>query len=565
MPNQRNIIGYGGDHQKQIKDLFPGYQTKVNPGYTHKDQYFDNANINKNKFELTQPKMWGATAYEVPAQAALDSLYSADYLKKYTPKVEEVNARRARLNTNLAPISPYFNALLPDTNIQFHENLTPVDTDTLTSRDSNMYIPYTQAISFGVQEAVDDGKHTKFLDPRYGNSGIIGYPEVLYNGFYPVQPDFSKEYTYPQQVFDSFKNHELGHFANFPNTGVFNLETNSNPSLFNYKYYNTPEGSTYGKYMKFPEEQDTDYGSKVTYNQDPSEFYNFLGQVKRWGPKFGFDGTMDTSDMTKHRQAMMDTVNHIMNLKPEDIDDIELLRAHNFLNTAKQNYPYNMQDPIKVRQGRGAKYSRMADDAYQARLKELGIGDQFDDNNLNEHTYNTINQSLADKGQSIVDSWIPYRQYKYIDDDYNKWLDDTRKDLSPAARLDSGAATPTFVESVYPNFKDRHSKEDLIKYFKFRENYRNFYNGLRDERRAIEKELMERDPMFQNRSYLYNTQKLRERDPMFKNMEKLKLHNPEEVIPSMILDQVSDDDLRALVRNRRSSANKGALQRLMYS
>jgi hypothetical protein len=51
---------------------------------------------------------------------------------------------------------------------------------------------------------------------------------------------------------------------------------------------------------------------------------------------------MDTSDMTKHRQAMMDTVNHIMNLKPEDIDDIELLRAHNYLNTAKGNYPYNM-------------------------------------------------------------------------------------------------------------------------------------------------------------------------------------------------------------------------------
>jgi hypothetical protein len=53
---------------------------------------------------------------------------------------------------------------------------------------------------------------------------------------------------------------------------------------------------------------------------------------------------------------------------------------------------------------------------------------------------------------------------------------------------------------------------------------------------------------------------------MFKNMEKLKQHNPEEVIPSMILDQVSDDDLRALVRNRQyTSPNRGALSRLMYS
>jgi hypothetical protein len=66
---------------------------------------------------MTSPQAAGTTAYEVPAQAALDSLYSADYLKKYTPKVEEVNARRARLNTSLAPISPYFNVLLPDTNI----------------------------------------------------------------------------------------------------------------------------------------------------------------------------------------------------------------------------------------------------------------------------------------------------------------------------------------------------------------------------------------------------------------------------------------------------------------
>jgi hypothetical protein len=86
--------------------------------------------------------MWGTTAYEVPAQAALDSLYSADYLKKYTPKVEEVNARRAGLNTNLAPISPYFNVLLPNDK-WFSKDLTPYKNNSLISMHSSAYFPLT--------------------------------------------------------------------------------------------------------------------------------------------------------------------------------------------------------------------------------------------------------------------------------------------------------------------------------------------------------------------------------------------------------------------------------------
>lgn len=553
MSNQRNIIGTG-DHQKLIKQFFPGYESKVNPGYTHKDQYFDKQNIDKFGFRLTKPKMLGTTAYEVPAQAALDSLYSADYLKKYTPKVQEVNARRAKLNTNLSPISPYFNVLLPDTDVKFDKNLIPLNEETLTSMTSSAYLPLTQSLNFGVHEAADGGTHSKFLDSRYNEQQHSGrWAEQ--NGFYPVLPDFSKSYTNPQQVFKSFRNHELGHFANHPSAGegTFDLIKNNKPSSFYNKYFATPEGSTYGKYMLYPEidtrfiryrpgPTDPVHLRHGTYNQVPGEFYNFLGQVKRWGPKFGIEGTMDTSDMTKHRQAMKDTVNHIMNLKPEDIDDTELLRAHNYLNTAKKTYPRSVHNQDEVRDVKMENaYNVMADSIYSAKLRDLGIEDGQAPN-INEHTYNNINQSLAFKGQPIVDTWIPYRKYKAIDGDVKNYLQ-TSKNIDPLIVTD----TPAFIEALYPALKDKYSKEDLIKYFKFQDNYNNFHGGLKDERRNRVLELMEKDPM------------------NFKNMQDLNQHNPQEVIPSMILDQVSDDDLRALVNNRRSSSNNGALRRLMYS
>lgn len=431
MRDQRNIIGTG-DHENLLKQLFPGYQNKVNPGYTHKDQYFDTDNINRFRFRLTEPKMKGTTAYEVPAQAALDSLYSADYLKKYTPKVDEVNARRAKLNTNLSPISPYFNVLLPDNNIEYRDTgrLAPLNRDAFISMNSSAYFPFTQALNFGVQEAVDGGKHAKFLDPKYAEDTQRSNHWSVQNGFAPLRPDFNKKYATPHRVFKSHKDHELGHFVNYPNEGIFDLTKYKRPQEFYNEYFATPEGHTYGKYLKFPKLRTTkrdilnvlDHGN---YNQVPSEFYNFLGQVKRWGPKFGIKGTMDTSDMAKHRQAMKDTVKHIMNLKPQNIDELELLRAHNYLNTAKSEYPGNM----------------------------------FNQNDVKR-----------------------------------------------------------FMES------------------KYREQ-------AKDEQEA--KELIDKDP-----------------NNYYKNIQDLNQYNPQEVIPSMILDQVSDDDLKALVD---SSANGRSLRGLMYS
>lgn len=563
MPDQRNIVGTG-DHYKQIKELFPGYQTQVNKGYTHRNQYFDYENINKfNFYRMTSPQAAGTTAYEIPAQAALDSLYSADYLKKYTPKVEEVNARRARLNTNLSPISPYFNVLLPDTDIQFKRDLTPVNNQTLTSMYSSAYLPLTQSLNFGVHEAVEDGTHTKFLDGRYSRPQKSGH-WAIQNGFSPVRPDFSKEYTYPQQAFTSLKNHELGHFVNYPGAGegVFNLVKNDTPSSFYPKYYATPEGHTYGKYMIFPEldtramsyrrnQYDPVYlhSSSTTYNQVPAEFYNFLGQVKRWGPKFGFDGTMDTSDMTKHRQAMMDTVTHIMNLKPEDIDDIELLRAHNYLNTAKENYPSNMLDQNSIRDVMKRKaedeYYQQARNEYKIKEKAL-FGDlpesPFD---INEQAYNTINQILANNGQQSLDTWIPYRAFKAISNDIKALPPDL-----PELKYRRSEATPEILaEAIHPVLNGKYSKEDLTKYFKFFYKWEDLDEGLREERGNRKSELMEKDP-----------------NNYYKNIQNLDQYNPEEVIPSMILDQVSDDDLKALVNNRQfPSTNSGALNRLMYS
>lgn len=562
MPDQRNIVGTG-DHYKQIKQLFPGYETQTNTGYTHKDQYFDNENIDKFGFKLTQPQMLGTTAYEVPAQAALDSLYSADYLKKYTPKVEEVNDRRAKLNTNLAPISPYFNVLLPDTKIQYDDDLTPSRSNSLISMNSPAYFPFTQTLNFGLHEAAEEGPHTKFLDGRYSRPQKSGR-WAKQNGFGPVRPDFSKEYTHPQQASKSLKNHELGHLVNYPDAGegVFDLTKNNSPSSFYPKYYTTPEGHTYGKYMLFPELDTYSamnrshpddpiylYHSSSTYNQVPGEFYNFLGQVKRWGPKFGFDGTMDTSDMTKHRQAMMDTVNHIMNLKPEDIDDIELLRAHNYLNTAKQNYPRNMSNQNKIRdiakEHAEDKYYQQARDEY--RIKEKAIfGDMpespFD---ISEQAYNTINQILANNGQQSLDTWIPHRAYKAISNDIKALPPDL-----PELNLKMSESTPEMIaEAMHPVLNGKYSKEDLTKYLKFFYNLEDLDDGLREERGNRKLELMEKDP----KNY-------------YKNIQDLDQHNPEEVIPSMILDQVSDDDLRALVNNRQStSTNRGSLQRLMYS
>lgn len=562
MPQQRNIVGTG-DHYKQIKQLFPGYETQTNTGYTHKDQYFNNENIDKFKFKLTQPQMLGTTAYEVPAQAALDSLYSADYLKKYTPKVEEVNARRAKLNTNLAPISPYFNVLLPDPKILYDDDLTPRD-NSLISMYSPAYFPFTQTLNFGLHEAAEEGPHTKFLDGRYSRPQKSGR-WAKQNGFGPLYPDFSKEYTHPQQASKSLKNHELGHFVNYPDAGegVFDLTKNNSPSSFYPKYYTTPEGHTYGKYMLFPELDTYSamnrshpddpiylYHNSSTYNQVPGEFYNFLGQVKRWGPKFGFDGTMDTSDMTKHRQAMMDTVNHIMNLKPEDIDDIELLRAHNYLNTAKQNYPRNMSSQNKVRdiakERAEDEYYRQARDEYKIKEKAI-FGDMpespFD---INEQAYNTINQILANNGQQSLDTWIPYRAFKTISDDIKALPPD-----SPELNQRMSEATPEMMaEAIHHRLNGKYSKEDLTKYLKFFYKWEDFDEGLREERGNRKSELMEKDPK-----------------NFYKNIQNLDQHNPEEVIPSMILDQVSDDDLRALVNNRRfpSTNNNGALSRLMYS
>lgn len=556
MADQRKIEGTG-DHQELIKQLFPGYESQVNPGYTHKDQYFDKQNIDKFGFRLTEPKMLGTTAYEVPAQAALDSLYSADYLKKYTPKVEEVNARRAKLHTNLQPISPYFNVLLPDTDVQFSKNLIPLKKGVLPSMTSSAYFPLTQALNFGVHEAVDGGTHSKYLDHKYNRQQHSGR-WLTQNGFLPVLPDFSKAYTNPQQVFKSFKNHELGHFANHPTAGegTFDLIKNDNPDSFYSKYAITPEGRTYGKYMLFPE-IDTTFMRHMpgptdpvhlyhgTYNQVPSEFYNFLGQVKRWGPKFGIEGTMDTSDMTKHRQAMRDTVDHIMNLKPEDIDDTELLRAHNYLNTAKKTYPryvLDHDDVIEIAKKHAQdKYHQQAQDEY--RIKEKAItGDVFTSpSELSEQTYNTINQLLANNGQQSLDTWIPYRAFKAINNDIQA--------LPELPKLRRSDTTPEMVaEVIHPLLNGKYSKEDLTKFFKFQENYVNFDNGLRQERKNRESELMEKDP---NNYYKHIWQDLNQ-------------HNPEEVIPSMIMDQVSDDDLRALVNNRRS-LNSEALSRLMYS
>jgi hypothetical protein len=93
---------------------------------------------------------------------------------------------------------------------------------------------------------------------------------------------------------------------------------------------------------------------------------------------------------------MMDTVNHIMNLKPEDIDDIELLRAHNYLNTAKKEYPGNMSDQNRVRdvmKGFGEKaYKDMAHSEHEAKEKAI-YGDNFPEDlfSINEQTYNTVN------------------------------------------------------------------------------------------------------------------------------------------------------------------------------
>lgn len=554
MPNQRNIEG-AGDHQKLLKQFFPGYESQVNPGYTHKDQYFDKQNIDKFGFRLTEPKMMGTTAYEVPAQAALDSLYSADYLKKYTPNVQEVNARRAKLNTNLAPISPYFNVLLPDNNVKFDKNLIPYDERSLTSMTSSAYFPLTQSLNFGVHEAAEGGTHSKFLDGRYNEQQHSAH-WMKQNGFYPVLPDFSKAYTNPQQVFKSFRNHELGHFANHPTAGegTFDLIKNDNPSSFYEKYLTTPEGRTYGKYMLYPEidtsfmryrpgPTDPVYLYHGTYNQVPGEFYNFLGQVKRWGPKFGIEGTMDTSDMTKHRQAMKDTVSHIMNLKPEDIDDTELLRAHNYLNTAKETYPRNMLEQNKVidRMKRRAQdtYHQQAQDEY--RIKEKAIIGNDEPFNISEQAYNTINQLLANNGEQSLDTWIPYRAFKAMNDDLQAYIQGGG-DISIPEGTSPG-------EFAYTALNGKYSKEDLDKLYKFYKNYSNFKKGLRDEIENRASELMEKDP-----NNYYKT-----------IWQDLNQHNPQEVIPSMILDQVSDDDLRALVNNRRYSSNSGALRRLMYS
>lgn len=559
MADQRKIEGTG-DHQELIKQLFPGYESQVNPGYTHKDQYFDKQNIDKFGFRLTEPKMLGTTAYEVPAQAALDSLYSADYLKKYTPKVEEVNARRAKLNTNLSPISPYFNVLLPDTDIQFKRDLTPFNKNTLTSMHSSAYFPLTQSLNFGVHEAAGGGTHSKYLDSLY-NEQQRSARWMTQNGFYPVLPDFSKAYTNPQQVFKSFKNHELGHFANYPSAGegTFNLIKNDTPSSFQAQYYTTPEGRTYGKYMLYPrldtwsmrfrsKPTDPVHLYRGTYNQVPGEFYNFLGQVKRWGPKFGIEGTMDTSDMTKHRQAMKDTVNHIMNLKPEDIDDTELLRAHNYLNTAKETYPDNMVDQgtvIDVMKDIGhRKYWEQAKNEYKAKERAI-TGGEFDHPfNLNEQTYNTINQILANNGQQSLDTWIPHKAFKTISNDIQALPNDVINGIN---KIDNPTAESA-AEVLYTALNGKYSKEDLTKYIKFFDKYKKFDSELREERNNRKLELIEKDP---NNYYKHIWQDLNQ-------------HNPEEVIPSMIMDQVSDDDLRALVNNRRS-LNSGALSRLMYS
>ena len=554
MPDQRNIVGMG-DHYKQIKELFPGYETQTNKGYTHKDQYFDNANINKfNFYRMTQPHAVGTTAYEVPAQAALDSLYSADYLKKYAPKVEEVNARRAKLNTNLAPISPYLNVLLPDTHIEFDKDLNPTNRQTLTSMHSPAYLHLTQALNFGVHEAAENGTHTKYLDGLY-NRAQKSNRWAEQNGFAPVRPDFNREYTNPQEAYKSFKNHELGHFVNYPDAGegVFDLAKNNTASSFYPKYYTTPEGLNYGKYMKFPEIDswasrhaekpgDPVYLESGTYNQTPYEFYNFLGQIKRWGPKFGFDGTMDTSDMTKHRQAMMDTVNHIMNLKPEDIDNIELLRAHNYLNVAKKKYPGNMTNSTEMKRvledAHSFKAWQQAYDEYKNKAKAIS-GDYLGSNpyEVNEQTYNNVNQILANNGQQSLDTWIPYRAFKSISNDIQAL---NRPLISPKHQ--------DLAEVAYKELNGKYSKEDLIKFFKFNENYSNFYDSLNDEISNRQKELLDK------------------KTENIKNIQDLNQYNPEEVIPAMILDQISDDDLKALVNNRQStSTNRGSLQRLMYS
>lgn len=557
MPNQRHIEGTG-NHQKLIKQLFPGYESQVNPGYTHKDQYFDKQNIDKFGFRLTKPKMLGTTAYEVPAQAALDSLYSADYLKKYTPNVQEVNARRAKLNTNLSPISPYFNVLLPDTDVKFDKNLIPFNRSPLTSITSSAYFPLTQALNFGVHEAADGGTHSKFLDGKYNEQQRSGR-WATQNGFYPVRPDFSKAYTNPQQVFKSFRNHELGHFANYPSAGegTFDLIKNNTPSSFYEKYLTTPEGRTYGKYMIYPE-IDTTFMYDMpgptdpvhlyhgTYNQVPGEFYNFLGQVKRWGPKFGIEGTMDTSDMTKHRQSMKDTVNHIMNLKPENIDDIELLRAHNYLNTVKETYPGNMLEHDKVidrmKNFGKQKYQEQANNEYNVKERAITGGDGFTSPlNINEQTYNTVNQILASNGQQSLDTWIPYRAFKTINDDIQALPE-------PIVIYDKNPTAETIAETMYSALNGKYNKEDLIKFLKFQEKYKKFGMDLRNEIENRASELMDKDP-----------------NNYYKNIQDLNQYNPQEVIPSMILDQVSDDDLRALVNNRRSSSNSGALRRLMYS
>jgi hypothetical protein len=71
----------------------------------------------------------------------------------------------------------------------------------------------------------------------------------------------------------------------------------------------------------------------------------------------------------------------------------------------------------------------------------------------------------------------------------------TVEDLSPFIKAHD---TESLVDAIYPDFKDRHSKEDLIKYFKIKDNYHSFYDSLKDERRDIQTELMEKDPIFKN-------------------------------------------------------------------